>query len=170
MLTALNMSYCLLQLISCVVKTAGLLPYHLVEAPKVRRGSLKGGDHGVLGLSVGDGNQHESVISAPSSSSRKLNNPSTRLYEGTQKQAVRPEEDTAQTVVDYIPNGMREAKLLTFAFYAPWVKSSQLNASKKEANSIRHKVRSGSRYYSYLFSASSFASDFSSLSVHYYPS
>jgi hypothetical protein len=152
-----------------VVKTAGVLPFHLVEAPKVRRGSLKGGDPGVVWLSVGDGNQHESVINAPSSSSRKLSNPSTRLYEGTQKQAVRPEEDTAQTVVDDIPNGMREANLLTFAFYAPWVKSSQLNASKKEANSIRQKVRCDSCCYSYHFT-SGFTPDFSFQSVRYHPS
>lgn len=154
-----------------MVKTAGVLPYHLVEAPKVRRGSLKGGDPGVIGLSVGDGNQHESVISAPSSCSRKLSNPNTRLYEGTQKQVVRPEEDAEQTAIDDIPNGMREANLLTFAFYAPWVKTSQLNASKKEANSIRHKVRSDSHcYYSYLIYPFTFAPDFSSLSVLCFPS
>jgi hypothetical protein len=38
-------------------------------------------------------------------------------------------------------DGMQEVPLLTFSFYAPWVKISQLNASKKRANDIRSKAR-----------------------------
>ena len=123
-----------------MVKAAGLLPYHLIETPKIRRGSMKGGDPAVIVPSVYDGNLHESVITAPSSSCRKLSNSTSRLFEGIHKPVVKPDEDTGRTGVDDIPNGTREANLLTFAFYAPWVKSGQLNATKKEANSIRLKV------------------------------
>ena len=104
---------------------------------------MKGGDPvpAVIGLSVYDGNQHEITATVPSSITRTLSNPISRPFDGNQKTAVRLEEDIGRIGVEDVPNGMREANLLTFAFYAPWVKSSQLNASKKEANSIRQKVQ-----------------------------
>lgn len=103
---------------------------------------MKGGDPAATGLSGHDGNQHETTVTVPSSITRSPSNPISRPFEGNQKAAVRLEEDIGRTGVEDVPNGMREANLLTFAFYAPWVKSSQLNASKKEANSIRQKVQS----------------------------
>ena len=38
------------------------------------------------------------------------------------------------------PDGMRQTNLLTFSFYAPWLKISQIHANKKEANDFRRKV------------------------------
>lgn len=43
-------------------------------------------------------------------------------------------------ILEIRPDGMRETNLLTFSFYAPWIKISQIHASKKEANIIRLKV------------------------------
>ena len=105
---------------------------------------MKGGDPvpAATGLSVYDGNQHDTTVIVPSSITRSLSNPISRPFDGNPKTAVRLEEDIGRIGVEDVPNGMREANLLTFAFYAPWVKCSQLNASKKEANSIRQKVQS----------------------------
>ena len=49
------------------------------------------------------------------------------------------------------PDGMRETNLFTFSFCAPWLKVSQMHASKKEANDFRLKVMQKSFSYFSLY-------------------
>jgi hypothetical protein len=95
-----------------VVKSAGLLPYHLLEAHRSRQSSYK----------VGTEAPHVT----------------NKLSEAAKRIAAAEEDEE---VLEVRPDGMRECNLLTFSFYGPWVKTIQLNARKKEADDIRVKVR-----------------------------
>ena len=74
---------------------------------------------------------------SPLNSSKKLAHANSRLIEETRK-IIANKEDSE--IFEVRSDGMRISKLLTFSFYAPWVRISQVNASKKEADSIRLKV------------------------------
>ena len=74
---------------------------------------------------------------SPLNSSKKLAHANSRLIEETRK-IIANKEDSE--IFEVRSDGMRISKLLTFSFYAPWVRISQFNASKKEADSIRLKV------------------------------
>lgn len=75
---------------------------------------------------------------SPLNSSKKLAHANSRLIEETRKMLAPSNQDSE--VFEVRPDGMRISKLLTFSFYAPWVRTTQLNASKREADSIRLKV------------------------------
>lgn len=72
---------------------------------------------------------------------------SNKLSEAGRRMALAEENEVE---LEVRPDGMRECNLLTFSFYAPWVKTTQLNARKREADDIRLKVRQPIRSSSFV--------------------
>lgn len=96
------------------MKSAGLLPYNLLETHRSRQSS-----------------SYKMVGAESPHGTNKLSEASKRT----------PPEEEDDVVLEVRPDGMRECNLLTFSFYAPWIKTIQMNARKKEADDIRLKVR-----------------------------
>ena len=116
-----------LQIIQCIAKGAGLSPYHPVEY-KSRKNSFRS-DSVIL-------SGHDTPNAFPPST-KKFPQPTGKTRSEDKKSPTVADDNE---ILEVRSDGMRETNLFTFSFYAPWIKISQMNASKKEANDFRLKV------------------------------